>query len=105
MFECPKSHVGSVGWCGHPSLNNGMFVEAVSPHFDITKNTEKQIKGHHAEIGPILEAWKFGCYIEPNSDPDICDIGRQWMVDNKLKKKGKNKEWFTVWEAYEPEDE
>ena len=98
MFECPEIQIGAVGWCGHPSLNNAKFVRSVFPHFDVEKNIEKQIKGHHPEIGHILMNWKFGCYTEQSSLPNIRDIGRQWMVDHGYQKKGKNKEWFTEWE-------
>lgn len=97
VYECPKRFVGTVGWCGHPSLNDGDFIRAVTPFLDPTSNPEKQIKGRNKNIGPILKTWKFGSYIEPNSPPNIQDIGRQWMVEKGFMKAERNKEIFTVW--------
>jgi hypothetical protein len=41
--------------------------------------------------------WRYGVYAKPNDPPAILDIGRKWMVENKLRKRG-NKAWFTQWE-------
>jgi hypothetical protein len=97
-FQCPDKDKGTVGWCGHPSLNRGNFIRECLPHINFDKNPEKQIKSHNTKIKALIDKSDFGCYIPQNSPPNIRDIGREWMLINGFRKKGKNKEWFTEWE-------
>ncbi len=96
-FACRGKDKGAIGWCGHPSLNRKEFIDEALPLIDFKSNPEKQIKGR-GKMKHVIDKWDFGSYIQPNSPANIRDIGRQWMVDNGYKKKGKNKEWFTEWE-------
>ena len=96
-FQCRDEDKGSVGWCGHPSLNRKEFMREALPLIDFKNNPEKQIKGR-GEMRSVIDKWNFGSYIQPNNSANIRDIGRQWMINNGYIKKGKNKEWFTEWE-------
>lgn len=96
-FSCRDDDRGDIGWCGHPSLNRKEFIDEAMPLIDFKSNPEKQIKGR-GKMRSVIDKWDFGSYIQPNSPPNIRDIGRQWMVDNGYRKKGKNKEWFKTWE-------
>ena len=97
-FECPEEHKGSIGWCGHPSLNNGWFVRRVVEFLDPKYNPEKQIKWRNPMIGPIIKEYNFGSFIPQNSPPNIKDIGREWMSEHRYTKAGGNNEHFTNWE-------
>jgi hypothetical protein len=97
FFECPTAHVGSVGFCGHPSLLNGKFVRNVAPLLSPHRNPEKQIKWRNSLIGPIVQAYRFGVFAEQNSPPVVRDTGREWRAQKQWCKKG-NREHFTEWE-------
>ena len=98
-FQCPDKDKGTVGWCGHPSLNRGGFIRDCASQMDFNLNPEKQIKWHFPLIKPLIDQHDFGCFIPQNSPANIRDIGREWMIKNNFRKKGKNKEWFTEWES------
>jgi hypothetical protein len=98
FFECPKQDRGSVGWCGHPSLNQGFWVRNIANALDPTHNPEKQIKWRNKKIADTFEHCRFGAYQSRSSGPAIRDIGRAWMVENGWRKAGNNREYFTVWE-------
>lgn len=100
FFECPSEHRGTVGWCGHPSLNRGEFLRTCAKYMDPNTNPEKQIKGRQPDIGPIIEQSTFGSFIFPNSPANIRDIGREWRTKHGYHKVG-NQEWFTTWEKRE----
>ncbi len=97
FFEVSPSLKGTIGFCGHPSLIDGHFVRMARLWLDGEKNPEKQMKGHHPILGAILKKGDIGIFSQPNSPPLIGDIGRDWMVKNKLRKRG-NKAFFTEWE-------
>ncbi len=84
---------GTIGWCGHPSLNRSGFLKDFMRYIDPSRNPEKQIKGDH----PIIQAAKFGVWQAPSSPASIQDTGRAWMKQNGYRKKG-NKAFFTQWE-------
>lgn len=100
FFQCPDADRGTVGWCGHPSLNLGRFIRFCAENMDPDTNPEKQIKGRHPMIGPKIDAHVFGCMIQPNSPANIKDIGREWRQKHGYHKIG-NQEWFTNWEKKE----
>ena len=97
FFQCPDEDRGTVGWCGHPSLNRGDFIRFCAEAMDPSINPEKQIKGRHPVIGPEIEKKMFGSFIMQNSPANIRDIGREWRVKHGYHKVG-NQEWFTTWE-------
>jgi len=97
FYECPKEMRQGVGFCGHPSLIKGEFVHSIAPHLSEESNPEKQF--HHINTKVINEVlkWRYGVYGVPISPPFLKDLGRKWMVQNNLKKKG-SKAFFTTWE-------
>jgi len=97
FYECPKEMRQGVGFCGHPSLIKGEFVRSIAPHLSEESNPEKQF--HHINTKVINEVlkWRYGVYGVPISPPFLKDLGRKWMVQNNLKKKG-SKAFFTTWE-------
>jgi hypothetical protein len=99
-FECPDDLRQAVGFCGHPSLIKGEFVKKCAPLLDPTMNPEKQFHGDNPKLVEEVMKWRYGVFGKPNSPAYIRDLGRQWMVDNGLRKKG-NKAWFTEWEKIE----
>ena len=96
FFECKREDIGSVGWCGHPSLNRISFVKGALGRIDPNFNPEKQIKGRF--MGDFLIKWRFGIYSHQNHPALIKDIGRPWMAKNKWRKAGGNDQHFTMWE-------
>lgn len=99
FFEVKQEEKGTIGWCGHPSLNRVSFIKDCLEFIDISKNPEKQIKGrkYSHPINSIINMSRFGCYHKPNTLKAEIDIGRKWMVENNWAKSG-NKAWFTNWE-------
>jgi len=96
-FECPEELKMSVGFCGHPSLIKGEFVQNTALYIDTTKNPEKQFHRGPPEIIKEVVKWKYGVYSQPNMPPAIVDIGRKWSVETGWQKKG-TKAWFMEWE-------
>lgn len=99
-FKCPLDLVTTAGFCGHPSLIKGEFVQNTAPYIDITKNPEKQFHHGPKEIMEEVAKWKFGVYSQPNMPAAIADIGRKWSVETGWQKKGP-KAWFLEWEKGE----
>ena len=96
-FECPKELTIAAGFCGHPSLIKGEFVQAIAPYIDTTKNPEKQFHRGPIEIMQEVAKWKYGVYSQPNMPNAIADLGRRWSVETGWQKKGP-KAWFMEWE-------
>lgn len=96
FFGIPRTLRGVIGWAGHPSLNRTAFLLAFATVLDKNKNHEKQIKGHK----PILLNSHFGVFHPKEAKSAIKDIGREWMVKNKMEKKGTNA-FFTEWQKVE----
>jgi len=101
FFECPIAERGGIGWCGHPSLNRVELIQDAVKNIDFTKNPEKQMKAHYNWFKKWSTNYRFGSFQPQNSPASIKDIGREWMIKNKWKKKEKNKEWFTTWKRSE----
>lgn len=98
FFEVPENLKGTIGWCGHPSLNNSNFMKYCLPYMSASSNPEKQIKGHNMAISRIIDRHRFGSFQEQNKPKAINDIGREWMVKNNFRKKG-SKAFFVEWES------
>jgi hypothetical protein len=96
-FECPESLKRSVGFCGHPSIIKKAFIESTAPHINTKLNPEKQFHRGPEEIMKVVDKWRFGVYAKPNEPNAIADLGRRWIVEHKLRKKG-SKAWFLEWE-------
>lgn len=96
-YKIPEDVQGTIGFCGHPSLNRLDFIKMCLKNTNPYTNIEKQIKWRNKPLWEHLEHCDFGVFQEPNSPAAIRDIGRRWMVDNGFQKKG-NREWFTEWE-------
>lgn len=99
-FECPKELKMEVGFCGHPSIIKKTFIKNTGPYIDTSINPEKQFHHGPKEIMAEIPKWRYGVYAKPNEPNAIADLGRRWMVENKLRKRG-NKAWFTQWEKGE----
>ena len=94
FFECPKNHRRKVGSCGHPAFISRKFITKTLPLMGPRHNPEAQF---HV-VGPIAEIvvdWRFGVFIEPNSPPNVVDIGREWMDKNGWQKN--SDKTHTVW--------
>jgi hypothetical protein len=100
-FECPDILKMSVGFCGHPSIIKKAFIETTAPYINTKLNPEKQFHHGPKEIMAVVAKWRYGVYAKPNEPNAIADLGRKWMVENKLTKKG-SKAWFLEWEKEEP---
>jgi hypothetical protein len=100
FFECPAEIRVSQGFCGHPSLIRGAFVQKTAPYIDITKNPEKQFHHGPQEIINEVAQWRFGVFSQPNMPPAIHDLGREWAAQTNWRKKG-SKAWFLEWEEVE----
>jgi len=98
FFEVPNDIAGTIGWCGHPSLNQGWFVKQAIQYIDGIRNPEKQIKWRNKPLWDLTEGCTFGSFQPRNSPPAIKDIGREWMMKNGWRKAGTNKEIFQTWE-------
>ena len=101
-FEVFPELKGSIGWCGHPSLNKTFFMKECLKYYDPERNPEKQIKGkkYNHPMNELFASCNFGSFHERNCDPAIEDIGRKWMVKHGWVKSG-NKAFFTQWERVE----
>jgi len=97
FFECPADLKRTVGFCGHPSLIRGEFVQNTARYLNENRNPEKQFHRGHLQIMEEIDRHRFGVFAEPNQGPAIRDIGRKWMIKNNYKKAG-SKAFFTQWE-------
>ncbi len=97
FFEVPPNLRGLLGFSGHPQLIRKDFVRAIVPYLDDSRNPEKQIKGDNKHFGEYIQSHRFGWYIFQDTRANIIDIGRNWMIKHRLRKKG-SKAWFTEWE-------
>lgn len=99
-FEVPQNLRGTIGFAGHPSLNKTFFLNYWKDRINPNSNPEKQIKGND----PTLQGSKFGVFHpQYNTKPAEVDLGRKWMVENQIKKKG-IKAFFTEWETNNDND-
>ena len=97
FFECPRKDRREVGFCGHPSLINGLFVRRCARLLDTKFNPEKQFHGGNDKLVKEVIKWRYGVYGGQESPHSVIDIGREWMIKNGFRKKG-NKAWFLEWE-------
>jgi hypothetical protein len=97
FFECPKDNIKGAGFCGHPALLRGQFVQNCAPLIDIRLNPEKQFHGGNDPLVQEVMKWKYGVWGKPNHRKMINDIGIEWKLANQFQKKG-NKAFFTEWE-------
>lgn len=96
-FECPHDLKLTVGFCGHPSIIKHEFIQNTYPHIDTNLNPEKQFHRGPKAIMDEIPKWRYGVFAKPNQPNVIADLGRHWMVEHKLRKKG-SKAWFLEWE-------
>lgn len=99
FFEVEENDRLSIGWAGHPGFTRTNFLRQAIGVMNFASNPEKQIKGkrYPCRMNNILLNNRFGVFTRPHCQPQIKDIGRQWMVDNGFQKKG-SKAFFTTWE-------
>lgn len=97
FFECPESLKMSLGFCGHPSLIKGEFVQKIAPYINTEINPEKQFHRGPPEIMTEVSRWSYGVYGQPNMPAYIHTLGEKWAAKTKWHKKG-NKAWFLKWE-------
>ncbi len=72
-------------------------------YIDTNLNPEKQFHHGPKEIMDEVLRWRYGVYAKPNQPNVIADLGRKWMVEHRLRKKG-NKAWFLEWEKETPNE-
>lgn len=97
FFQCPARDRAEIGFCGHPSLVRGEFVKRAAKLLDPKLNPEKQFHGGNPALLEEVLKWQYGVSGPQNQPEAIRDIGREWMQNNGLRKKG-NKAWFSEWE-------
>lgn len=98
FFECPEEIRQAVGFCGHPSLLRGEFVQRCAPLIDNALNPEKQFHAGNGKLVRESLRWRYGVYGGRNQPPSVQDIGREWMVEQGYRKRG-NKAYFVQWEV------
>lgn len=96
-FEVKGDMRGTIGWAGHPSLNQGDFIRHCLHYINPNLNPEKQIKGRNIFLSEIINTSRFGCFHPQSTESAVEDIGRNWMVNNGWVKSG-SKAFFTTWE-------
>lgn len=99
-FQVKDEEKGSIGWCGHPSLNSTLFIKQCMKYMRPDINPEKQIKHHYDGIRQLIEKSRFGSFHPRNTEPAEIDIGRNWMIEKGFAKAG-NKAFFDTWEKTE----
>lgn len=103
FFQIPVTDQAKLRVAGHPAIIRPSFIKRLLPFIDPEKNPEKQISESGTQTAKILAEYEFGVYNEPSNGPIIRDIGREWMTQNNLQKKG-NKAWFVEWEKQSKEE-
>jgi len=99
FFECPEDLRITAGFCGHPSLIRGEFIRNTVLYIDTERNPEKQFHGGGPQkILDEVVKWRYGVFSRPEAPYAIRDLGRPWMAENGLQKKGP-KAWFLEWES------
>lgn len=97
FYSLPEGKKLELGFCGHPSLIRGSFVQRAWPWLDPTCNPEKQFHHGHPHLMEHVLNHEYGNWGRPGDGPYVRDIGRDWMIQNGHAKKG-NKAHFTQWE-------
>lgn len=99
FFEIEDRGIVPVGWCGHPSLNDGDWLRAAAKDINPKRNPEKQFHYYPDFVKKHVQGKRFGVFQPQNMGRGINDIGREWMREHGYKKTGGvNVEWFTHWE-------
>lgn len=99
FYQIVEESIVPVGWCGHPSLNDGEWIRACAKLMDRTKNPEKQFHYNRQVVKEQILGNMFGVFHHRGKGRAIRDIGREWMRQHGYKKTGGiNAEWFTNWE-------
>jgi len=96
-FMIPKDVTGTIGFCGHPSLNHRDFIKTCVEHMDPDRNPEKQIKWRNKALWEKVGHMNFGVFQHPHEPAAVRDTGRKWMIKHGWAKAG-NKEHFITWE-------
>lgn len=105
FYEIEEKSIISVGWCGHPSLNDGEWLRSCAKLMDRRKNPEKQFHYNRKVVKEGIMDNMFGVFHKRGQGRGIRDTGREWMREHGYKKMGgANAEWFTHWEK-EKKDE
>jgi hypothetical protein len=99
FFKVEEKSVIPVGWCGHPSLNDGNWLRDIASQMDKARNPEKQFHyGSTRLMSHYIVGNDYGLFQPQSSPPALKEIGRQWMHDHGYKKAGgANCEYFTHW--------
>jgi hypothetical protein len=86
-FECPSESRTKqrFGFCGHPSLIKKEFLKKTIPLMDHRHNPENQFHSFYRVVQEVMK-WRYGVFIDPNSPPNVIDIGRDWMRRNNWQK-------------------
>ena len=99
-YYAPPEGEEWLGFCGHPSLIRGRFVQECAHLIDTSLNPEKQFHSGNPSLNEEFRKWKYVVYGEPANPPApplVVDIGRGWIEKSGWRKAG-SKAWFTAWE-------
>lgn len=98
FFDIEEAGIAPVGWCGHPSLNDGYWLRAVASDINPQRNPEKQFHYYPNIVNKWVLGGQYGIFQPQSCGRAIKDIGRVWMKEHGYEKTGGvNCEWFTHW--------
>jgi len=89
----------SVSFGGNPQLIKSEFVKQARNYMVLDRNPEKQFRKGAIDLwNNVVSQWDYGVYTAPKNKALVKDIGKEWMVKNKFRKK--SGAGFVVWEKY-----
>ena len=81
----------------NPSLFRSEFIHQLLPHFDCTRNPEKQWRTSSSITHSLISPWTFEYYGKPREAAYVIDTGKKWRRDHQLQKQNADGKTGTFW--------
>ncbi len=92
--EDPPTHQGL---SLNPCLWRTDFIRRILPHFDCSRDPEKQFRSSDGSAYPILSQWQFEYYGKPRERAYVIDTGKKWRRAHRLQKQTADRNMAAFW--------
>lgn len=81
----------------NPCLWRTDFIRRILPHFDCSRDPEKQFRSSDGPAYPILSQWQFEYYGKPRERAYVIDTGKKWRRAHRLQKQATSGNIAAFW--------
>ena len=81
----------------NPSLFRRDFIHQLLPHFDCTRDPEKQWRTSSSSTHSVISPWAFEYYGKPREVAYVIDTGKKWRRAHQLQKQNADGKTGTFW--------